>query len=1116
MMTSTLITTMKRRRGILAVLLLIITGQPGQSATAPHRLGDTVPLNEHLGRAWPNELIHYDYAFAMGEWRVAHARMVDASGKEIPAQVSAVTKHPDGSIQNAQVWFLVSLQPGEDRQLTLQSGYSAVGSELKVSRAGDRVEINNGLVGARFHLGEREFPTPIPAQELPAFLAGVQLRGGTWTGRGWFETPKKCRRYKVALVESGPVFARVAFEYRFDGFRGEGGDVYRGTAQITAGQEVIYLTEEFSLGDPRVYRKPQFASEAEELLWDWWKWRPHEADDNFCFSFTAGGAFQPTHARCLEHNVTTPTKGQNMGLDRGENEYPLPSDADRLEFTLNALSRLQPDQAVLYTLFRKDQADSDIISLLPCRPGQWRNPDMIPHDPAQIKQHTDTSDLRVYSTAQRDVLVRAPLHLGRREWAIAVLKNPGVVTEARDFTPVCRLSAKHGGFPLDKVKDWALEWPDTHRYANTPPDQDSRLGKEYREVSNLLGRFVREALDFPRGGERTGINSFPNNCATYIGRARALLESGQLTAEQGRLLRAQAAFLTYLLWDDDYFPPRRNGYGGGSANMPVSVARGRMDSAAALPDHPMAKQWLATSAKVMGYVINANFGEDGSPQSNPHYMGLLTDAAVSTAKLLKEREAIQDEKTAFPHFHKAARFLVDMLTPRDVRLRIRLVPTVGDGYWEKHQNALTVAPVFKESDPDLAAKLLWAAQAGGIKDAAVSGVTAKIPDLKSVVYPGWGAFLRHGFGTGSESYVGIRFGDFTLDHTHNDAGSINWYARGVPLALDFATMYTPHTPGAWLHSTLTYDHAEHTSPVKCPGRGHPHCFYTGKSWYQHEFEPHSVLEPIPDRASTEFTEVHGKITVFASQPAADYVRGEANRRWFERKPYFWRTEGSPSPWGQFSEWNQTELKHPFPWVRQFEFVKDENPDGSCYLVIADDLTGNQELEPAFNFWCLASEVKEVSPRHLRFTGQHGLDCEMFVLAPATGRIQLGEWGHKQNFLVGDPGLEENQKLARVYGPRGGQGFLAVFYPRKMNEPEPQVESLADGTLVKLTLPDQTHWIVLSKEPVTVGDGPVTLTGTAAVVKRWQDGQVEVTLLAEGRAECGPVALESKTPATKRQ
>jgi len=52
--------------------------------------------------------------------------------------------------------------------------------------------------------------------------------------------------------------------------------------------------------------------------------------------------------------------------------------------------------------------------------------------------------------------------------------------------------------------------------------------------------------------------------------------------------------------------------------------------------------------------------------------------------------------------------------------------------------------------------------------------------------------------------------------------------------------------------------------------------------------------------------------------------------------------------------------------------------------------------------------------------------------------------------------------------------------------------------------------------VTVSDGAVKLMGTAAVAKRWHDGKVEVTLLAEGRAECGQVTLESKAPATKKQ
>ena len=105
-------------------------------------------------------------------------------------------------------------------------------------------------------------------------------------------------------------------------------------------------------------------------------------------------------------------------------------------------------------------------------------------------------------------------------------------------------------------------------------------------------------------------------------------------------------------------------------------------------------------------------------------------------------------------------------------------------------------------------------------------------------------------------------------------------------------------------------------------------------------------------------------------------------------------------------------------------------------------------------------------------------------------------------------------MARIYGPRGGQGFLAVLYPRKANEPEPKVESLADGKLVKLTLPDQTHWILLSKEPVTVTDGPVKLAGTAVVVKRWNDGRVLVNLLAAGQAECSDVKLNTDVPTMK--
>ncbi len=79
-----------------------------------------------------------------------------------------------------------------------------------------------------------------------------------------------------------------------------------------------------------------------------------------------------------------------------------------------------------------------------------------------------------------------------------------------------------------------------------------------------------------------------------------------------------------------------------------------------------------------------------------------------------------------------------------------------------------------------------------------------------------------------------------------------------------------------------------------------------------------------------------------------------------------------------------------------------------------------------------------------------------------------------------------------------------------------ITTLADGRLLKVTLPDQTHWILLSKDPVTVTDGPVRLSGTAAVAKRWADGQTQVTLLAGGEAACGELTLTSQEPASRQQ
>jgi len=254
----------------------------------------------------------------------------------------------------------------------------------------------------------------------------------------------------------------------------------------------------------------------------------------------------------------------------------------------------------------------------------------------------------------------------------------------------------------------------------------------------------------------------------------------------------------------------------------------------------------------------------------------------------------------------------------------------------------------------------------------------------------------------------------------------------------------------------------------------------------------------------DFTELFGRIAPFAAQPGADYVKGEVDRKWFERIPYFMDPEeGPPTPWAPFTQFERVKLAHPFRWSRQTILVKDDTPNGHAYLVVADDLSGNRELEPAFNFWCMAKEVTQ-DGRHLHLTGQYGVDLDMFILEPAAGRIQTGEYSADKL---------ETQKLVRVFGKPDGTGFRVVLYPRKPEEPKPKVESLANGKLTKVTRPDQTHWILLSKEPAAVADGPVSARGTAAVVKRWANGRSQLTLLEAGSISHAGQTLSGERSAT---
>ncbi len=109
-------------------------------------------------------------------------------------------------------------------------------------------------------------------------------------------------------------------------------------------------------------------------------------------------------------------------------------------------------------------------------------------------------------------------------------------------------------------------------------------------------------------------------------------------------------------------------------------------------------------------------------------------------------------------------------------------------------------------------------------------------------------------------------------------------------------------------------------------------------------------------------------------------------------------------------------------------------------------------------------------------------------------------------------FEERQKLLRISGKPGRDGFSVLVYPRKPGEPRPELTPLAGNAGVKLTLPDQTHWVIASRRRVSFVEEPLHFNGTAAVVKRFADGRVVLALLAPGDVAFGRLRLQRGEPA----
>ena len=1093
-------------------------------------------ITEPFGLEWGPDRVSYRVEFPEGAVAPDSLILKNAAGGPVAVQVSETELWPDGkTIKTATVSFMATLKPDEKVVWTLTTAKGRAlqpKTDLMAAENGHVIEIVNGKTGIRLPAGRKVFAAPAAASEIPAPILGVRLHDGAWIGKGWWETDVRCTGYSGELLESGPVFARVRLRFDF-----EGGTRYTAAVELNAGQDLAVLTEEYNLSEGKrypmtgvdgmtpdgryAYVLPRFDSPDRALIWDWWSQTMANlpTPNAYCFAFDSG----------LEPDSADFAGRSNYGnLKKGDGG--LAFDKDGRFAYLNAFLQWG-DEEVLYLGFWNKDRPARQIAFVGLRPSRWLHPDIDPHPNVTLKQYVQTTCPTFLRKTNGEVWMRAPVCLGKRVYGIGGVERTlgrhdeptrqGPVATANDVWG-SNLMLRHvrlGRLELNDVKEWRLAYEEPAKYPCMFVPAGDRVRYESRKTRKPLEEVAKElagrtepteadrkavatALDRLRQMVRHfarcdyGLMDYGINEGLVADAAEEALASPACTPEQNAEIRRWLAAIVYNALHRDFIPPREAGFAWGSANMMAQVQCRACLIAALLPNHPHGKVWRERLAHAVTLYLEDQINDAGVTLECPHYGSMAIVMPVHALTALANCGNVNLDR-AERRLRAAGRHRLACLLPPDVRGGFRSLMPAGDGYYEGDITFAPLAGFFAARDPELAAQLLWgvresANQLGGHADPSYKlldpGLEPAAPTLGSEAFPGYGFVMRNGFPRPDEAYVQVLAGDFSWGHGHNDRGCWVFYAKGAPLMVDFAAMYTPSMREQWLHpGGLTFNHDE---TPRAPVAGQKDDWWRKNPNYKDlAIAPFTVVEMRPDPRSTDPVETFGKVTVFKPGTAADYAVMERRISYLHRVPF---TLKEPHGKDFFEDFSSEEVwrKTPFLWTRQYVFVKDADPSGHNYLVVRDDLTGNTELDASFNLWCLAERV-DVQGQRVTYAGQHGADLHAYVAEPAAFSPATRTVGHSCGFGFAQhynktfgKSFREDQIQCRIPQAKRGGGFFVAMVPVKKGKAAPAFATLGKGQAIEVVFPDRADVIILqpAAEEVEI-DGHKIKSRAALLIKR---------------------------------
>lgn len=193
------------------------------------------------------------------------------------------------------------------------------------------------------------------------------------------------------------------------------------------------------------------------------------------------------------------------------------------------------------------------------------------------------------------------------------------------------------------------------------------------------------------------------------------------------------------------------------------------------------------------------------------------------------------------------------------------------------------------------------------------------------------------------------------------------------------------------------------------------------------------------------------------------------------------------------------------WTRQIVLLKDADPLGPNYYVMADSL--GVTAPATWRLWC-ATDAVTPNPRGALVAGKEDVDLDVIFTQPPAPVLttetitRTSGSGMNSKMQWGPMATTQTGLIAAM--PQA-KGFTAVLYPRLKTEKSPIVTPLAEGKGARIETPAGIDYVFLSAVPFTYKADDIAFEGTAGVI-RLRAGQPPLLWLDGG----GSISAAGKT------